>query len=53
MYIVKNSKGETVAICSEEQDAMAFKRSETVDKEFYRIEHFSVDIRPKDAILVV
>jgi len=43
MYIVKNRAGETIAICSSEQDAMAYKRSEAVDKEFYRIEHFSVD----------
>ena len=43
MYIVKNRSDEVVAICTEEKDAMAYKRSEHVDKEFYRIEHFSVD----------
>ena len=43
MYIVKNNSGETIAICSREEDAMAYKRSEAADKEFYQIEHFPVD----------
>ena len=38
MYIVRNSKGDIVAMCTSHADAMAYKSAETIDNETYTIE---------------
>ena len=37
MYVVTNSKGDVIAICSSHADAMAYKSAETIDNETYTI----------------
>lgn len=38
MYIVKVKNGQTVAICSRKQDAMAYLSGQDIDKTIYVIE---------------
>ena len=43
MYVVTNSKGDVVAICSSYADAMAYKNAETIDNEVYSIKEVKSD----------
>ena len=43
MYVVTNSKGDVIAICSSHADAMAYKSAGTVDNEIYSIEEVKSD----------
>ena len=38
MYVVKDSKGNVVAICTRKEDALAYKLSEGIDRTQYTVE---------------
>lgn len=38
MYVVRNSKGEVVAICSRKQDAAAWAAKSLIDKEIFSVD---------------
>ena len=46
MYIVTNSKGDIIAMCSSYADAMAYKSAETIDNEIYTIKEVKSESKP-------